>query len=76
MQLGTFTEEDAKNAMELFRLISTKAEFTFNTAEALKYAKLISWYNSLPKRLQESAIEVKQVVSTEEKPAKKTRTKK
>lgn len=75
MDIGKFTEEDAKNAMDLFRLISTKAEFTFTMTESLKFAKLIAWYNTLPKRLQEASITIKQVVDTEEKP-KKTRSKK
>lgn len=78
---GSFTADDAKNALELFKLISSKGKFDLTVAEALKMAKLMTWYNSLPQRLQEASVEIKQVVSTEEpveakKPTRKPRTKK
>lgn len=75
MNIGTFSEQDAKNAMELFKVLSTKAKFEFTVAESIKFAQLMQWYNTLPKRLSESAVEVKQVVDTEETSNKKSKSK-
>jgi len=72
MELGKFTEEDAKKAMELFKLISAKGSFNFTVTESLKFAQLMSWYNTLPKRLQEASATIKQVVELDE-PVKKTK---
>lgn len=75
MDLGKFTEDDAKNAVELFKLISKCAKFEFSMSESLKFSKLMGWYNTLPKRLHEAVIEIKQVVDLEE-PTKKSKAKK
>jgi hypothetical protein len=57
-----FTEEDQENLVDFLNMTATKAKFEMNTAELIKYFKLLSFMqNTLKRKVEGHILELKEV---------------
>lgn len=63
MKQHNFSEIDKQNFIDFLNMVSKKAEFKFNTKEALKYCKLLAqMQQSLLPKINTHILEIKKVI--------------
>jgi hypothetical protein len=70
-----FNEDDKQKLIDFLNAVAEKAEFKFNTKEALDYCKLLAhMQKSILPKIEANILEVKRVVEPEPEPEKPKRT--